>query len=134
MMMVQNVNSRSIHVYVLTISRFMLHRAAAAKASNFWPLIFALYDGGSLVDLALVSLLSHVYSYSICCMSESMFSAYTKKKKIFSIWLSFCLLHMQWMRMYVHHISRHVSDEKKLFSIGYLNQTCKVVDKPIRTS
>lgn len=81
MMMVQNVNSRSIHVYVLTISRFMLHRAAAAKASNFWPLIFALYDGGSLVDLALVSLLSHVYSYSICCMSESMFSAYTKKKK-----------------------------------------------------
>ncbi|KAG4381209.1 hypothetical protein GLYMA_15G096900v4 [Glycine max] len=31
----------------------------------------------------LVSLLSHVYSYSICCMSESMFSAYTKKKNYF---------------------------------------------------
>lgn len=67
-------------VYVVTICRLMLHRAAKVRL-NFWPLIFALYDRGSLVDLALVSLLSHVFSYSICCMSESMLSAYTKKKK-----------------------------------------------------
>lgn len=68
------------HVFVLTISRFMLPRAAKALLMFGLSYLLVLYDGGSLVDCCHM-----MYSYIVCCMSESMFSAYTKKKNYFPL-------------------------------------------------
>ena len=123
MKMVQNVNSRSIHVNVLTISRFMLHRAAAAKASNFWPhnwFVWWVGLGGCWCHCC------HrcTRTVSVVCLSLC-FRLIPKKKIIFHMALLLSFAHAMNEDVCPHKQTCH--DEKKVFYwLSESNlQTCK---------